>query len=212
MLKSFDLGVGNVKLANGSNMSGRFYVSPNINVTFTGKHGQYVANEHNFYFTVETNIVNAATTLSFAGLTDTPQDGKMLVHANEPMNLPTRVLGKSGKATETWLKFYQTTWNMPFDFGSTNVNPARCETDVKVLAPDTGTVRVKNVTTDPEATYPSRWTEYPIVTFGATTNDFTKWTVVAENWPERVQVQKVVKPNGLYVRIRDPRGLVLLIR
>ena len=219
MPTSFNMGIGNVKLANGGNMTGKFYVSPNINVTMTGNHAQYAVCTQNFYYNVETNIVNAAQVLTFKGVTGYPNDGCLCVYADEPMNLPLEVAGRTGgHETRTWLTFQKATWNMPFDFGAADVNPARCETDVKVFLPKSGdeyvagTVYVRNVTTAADAVYPRKWTEYPIITFGALDGDFSNWTVVPVGWPSDVQIEKVVKANGLYVRIRRPQGLMLLFR
>ena len=110
---------------------------------------------------------------------------------------------------------------MPFDFGAEDVNPARCETNCRLAdIAAKGTVYVRNDTTAARAAYPSEWTEYPVITTyagGAPTNEkgesvFNDWTVVPIGKWGQVQIEKVVKDTGLYLRMRRENAFHIIIR
>lgn len=167
----------------------------------------------------ESNVVNRGTldfsTIGVAG-THKKYPDNLYVKGYNPWNLPRTVTTRSGLEQKTTVSVSDDRWLMPFDFGAEaegEINVARCETNCKLDIPPSGTVIVSNATLSATAAYPRHWTEYPILTCqcdGETV--FADWTVQTAGEWGHVQVQKVVKSTGLYVRIREPQGILLIFR
>lgn len=217
---SFDKGLGNVILGDQGNRANYYYVSPMMNVTLTGNHGAYATTTLTFDYRAESNVVNRAEILDLSKIRSYPNPDMVQVYGYSPANLPQRVTVRSRETTLTPLNLTDAEWTMPFDFGAADVNPARCETNCKLAIPATGTVYVTNATVAADAAYPAKWTEYPVLTTcagGAPTNDagasvFDDWEVKPVGEWGQVRVEKVVKDTGLYLRMRQVKGVLVIIR
>ena len=219
---TFDKGVGNFILE-GNDRVDAYFVSPMANVTLTGNHGNYAAQRY-FYYTVESNVVNRADILDFSGIGGAGYDighNNVRVYGYSPASLPHRIVNHKSRADRIHLYLSDSEWTMPFDFGAADVNPARCETDIRNLhIPSTGTVYVTNATTVADAAYPTEWTEYPVLTTvagGVPTNEdgesvFTDWEVKTVGRWGQMKVEKVVKETGLYLRMRKVDAFSIIIR
>lgn len=220
-LPTFDKGLGNVEIGDHGNWDAFYYVSPMMNVKFVGTHGPYFSNKLVCEYRAETHVVNQAEYLDFRGITNDMGDDAISAHGASPANLPKKILAKQNRQSRFFVHVYDSEWTMPFDFGAEDVNPARCETNCRLAdIAAKGTVYVRNDTTAAHAAYPSEWTEYPVITTyagGAPTNEkgesvFNDWTVVPVGKWGQVQIEKVVKDTGLYLRMRRENAFHIIIR
>ncbi len=218
----FDKGLGNF-IIEGNQSTEAFIISPMANVTLTGYHGNYAANRY-FFYTAESSVVNRAQILDFSGIGGSGFDlghEHWRVMGYSPASLPQKIVNHKGRPDRINIYLSDSEWTMPFDFGAEDVNPARCETDCRYLhVAAKGTVYVRNNTTAAHAAYPSEWTEYPVITTyagGAPTNEkgesvFNDWTIVPVGKWGQVQIEKVVKDTGLYLRMRRENAFHIIIR
>ncbi len=220
-LPAFDKGLGNVEIGDHGNFDSLYYVSPMMNVMFVGTHGPYYGTKLTCEYRAETHVVNQAEYLDFSGITNDMGDDAISAHGASPANLPKKILAKQNRQSRFFVHVYDSEWTMPFDFGAEDVNPARCETNCRLAdIAAKGTVYVRNDTTAAHAAYPSEWTEYPVITTyagGAPTNEkgesvFNDWTVVPIGKWGQVQIEKVVKDTGLYLRMRRENAFHIIIR
>lgn len=220
-LPAFDKGLGNVEIGDHGNWDALYYVSPMMNVKFVGTHGPYFSSKLACEYRAETHVVNQAEYLDFRGITNDMGDDAISAHGASPANLPKKIMAKQNRQSRFFVHVYDSEWTMPFDFGAEDVNPGRCETDCRLVdIAAKGTVYVRNDTTAAHAAYPSEWTEYPVITTyagGAPTNEkgesvFNDWTIVPVGKWGQVQIEKVVKDTGLYLRMRRENAFHIIIR
>lgn len=220
-LPAFDKGLGNVEIGDHGNWDALYYVSPMMNVKFVGNHGPYFGSKLACEYRAETHVVNQAEYLDFRGITNDMGEDAISVHGASPANLPKKILARQNRQSRFFVHVYDSEWTMPFDFGAEDVNPGRCETDCRLVdIAAKGTVYVRNDTTAAHAAYPSLWTEYPVITTyagGAPTNEkgesvFNDWTIVPVGKWGQVQIEKVVKDTGLYLRMRRENAFHIIIR
>lgn len=218
---AFDKGIGNVEIGDHGNFDSLYYVSPMMNVKFVGTHGPYYGSKLACEYRAETHVVNQAAYLDFSGITNDMGDDAISAHGASPANLPKKILAKQNRQSRFFVHVYDSEWTQPFDFGAEDVNPARCETNCRLVdIAAKGTVYVRNDTTAANAKYPLTWTEYPVITTyagGAPTNEkgesvFNDWTVVPVGKWGQVQIEKVVKDTGLYLRMRRENAFHIIIR
>lgn len=220
---AFDKGLGNVILGDHGNRNSYYYVSPMMNVTLAGTHGLYSTCSMGFDYRAESNVVNQAEFLDLSGITSYPNPRSVQIWGYSPANLPRSIRLRYRESQGDGcipLNLTDSEWTMPFDFGAADANPARCETNCKLVIPSSGTVYVTNATVAADAAYPTEWTEYPVLTTyagGAPTNDagesvFNDWEIrLLGDW-RKMKVEKVVKDTGLYLRMRKTSGFKIIIR
>ena len=207
---TFEKGIGNVVFDQfGQSGQGKIYVSPNINLTANFLSSRTFTVD----YSVWKKIVNVCTLDFKAGTLS----GDITIKGLNPANLPRKIICSEPCSTASKVVVSSGEWTMPFDFGASDpneINVARCECGCLIEVPASGTVYVTNATISSSAAYPTRWTEYPVLTCSQGGEEvFAEWTVVPTgNWAKLgLQVEKVVKATGLYVRIRKPLGLMISI-
>ena len=223
----FDEGFGNFEIVHlGKNSSGHadrraaFYPSPNANLRFTGRFtGNYSSTAPSFYYTAESNVVNRGT-LDTTGATVYPYEHQQIsVVGYSPWNLPRTITTHSDLTNRMTVSVSDDRWLMPLDFGAeTNeIDVARCETDVTLSIPASGTVVVSNATTT--AGVRPIAGRYPVITGSSVVNSagalgaaaFADWTVEpVGRWggclvlldKTDTGLWMVVKQSGMAIRLR----------
>ena len=196
------------------------YVSPQMNLVFKKYFTRYLYGTHHFTvnYKAESNVVNRAT-LDASGADATEWFGNGFnVVGYAPYNLPRRItVPNTAKAlANSYVKISDAEWTMPFDFGAANpddVNPARCETNCKLVIPEEVTVYVRNDTTAGSDVYPDVRTLYPILTCssGGETTFANTDVQFTGDW-SGCKVEKVVTDGGLYISVKRIRGFAISFR
>ena len=221
---AFNKGLGTVVLGNDTGVSELFepstlYVSPQMNLVFKKYFTAYVYGRHwQISYKAESNVVNRAT-LDASGADATEWFGNGFdILGYAPYNLPRRItVPNAAKAlANSYVKISDAEWTMPFDFGAANpddVNPARCETNCKLVIPEEVTVYVRNDTTAGSDVYPDVRTLYPILTCssGGETAFANVDVQFVGDW-SGCKVEKVVTDGGLYISVKRIRGFAISFR
>ena len=166
-----------------------------------------------FNYTSESNVVNRGT------LDTTPatvyEYGKQQISVTgySPWNLPRRITTHANLTNRMTVVVTDTRWLMPLDFGAeTNeIDVARCETDLKLSVPTTGTVVVSNATTAVDArVVPGR---YPVLTGNSGGADLANWTLelAGKRWGNST-VALEASDKGLWIVVKDLGVTLLIIR
>ena len=224
---AFDEGFGNFEIVHlGKNAQGHadrspvFYPSPNANLRFTGRFtGNYDSTAPSFNYTAESNVVNRGTLDTTTATVYESGKQQLTVTGYSPWNLPRTITTHPALTNRMTVVITDTHWLMPLDFAVApdEIDIARCETDLKLSVPASGTVVVSNATTAAGVRpIPGR---YPVITGvsvvnsdGATGVDaFADWTVEqAGRWGGYiVELDKtdtglwmIVKQSGMSIRLR----------
>ncbi len=218
---AFDEGFGNFEIVHlGRNAQGHadrapiFYPSPNANLRFTGRFiGNYETTVPSFNYTAESNVVNRGT------LDTTPatvyEYGKQQISVTgySPWNLPRTITTHANLTNRMTVVVTDTRWLMPLDFGAEadEIDVARCETDLKLSVPASGTVVVSNATTAVDArVIPGR---YPVLTGNSGGADLANWTLerAGQRWGNAT-VALEASDKGLWIVVKDFGETVLVFR
>lgn len=190
---AFDEGFGNFEIVHlGKNAQGHadrspvFYPSPNANLRFTGRFtGNYDTTAPSFNYTAESNVVNRGTLDMTAATVYESGKQQLTVTGYSPWNLPRTITTHHALTNRMTVVVTDTCWLMPLDFAAApgEVDIARCETDLKLSVPASGTVVVSNATLAAGVRpIPGR---YPVITGNSVVNSdgatgvdaFANWTV-----------------------------------
>lgn len=190
---AFDEGFGNFEIVHlGKNAQGHadrspvFYPSPNANLRFTGRFtGNYDTTAPSFNYTAESNVVNRGTLDMTAATVYESGKQQLTVTGYSPWNLPRTITTHHALTNRMTVVVTDTCWLMPLDFAAApgEVDIARCETDLKLSVPASGTVAVSNATVAAGVRpIPGR---YPVITGNSVVNSdgatgadaFANWTV-----------------------------------
>ena len=224
---AFDEGFGNFEIVHlGKNAQGHadraptFYPSPNANLRFTGRFtGNYNSTTPSFNYTAESNVVNRGTLDTTAATVYESGKQQLTVTGYSPWNLPRTITTHPALTNRMTVSVSDDRWVMPLDFGAeTNeIDVARCETDVILSIPASGTVVVSNATTT--AGVRPIAGRYPVITGNSVVNldgvtgaeAFANWTVEpVGRWggclvlldKTDTGLWMVVKQSGMAIRLR----------
>ena len=190
---TFDEGFANFEFVHlGKNKEGLadrspvFYPSPNANLRFTGRFtGNYNSTAPSFNYTAESNVVNCGTLDTTTATVYESGKQQLTVTGYSPWNLPRTITTHPALTNRMTVVITDTHWLMPLDFAAApdEIDIARCETDLKLSVPASGTVVVSNATTAAGVRpIPGR---YPVITGNSVVNSdgatgadaFANWTV-----------------------------------
>ena len=190
---AFDGGFGNFEIVHlGKNAQGHadraptFYPSPNANLRFTGRFtGDNDSTAPSFNYTAESNVVNRGTLDTTTATVYESGKQQLTVTGYSPWNLPRTITTHPALTNRMTVVITDTHWLMPLDFAAApdEIDIARCETDLKLSVPASGTVVVSNATVAAGVRpIPGR---YPVITGNSVVNSdgatgadaFANWTV-----------------------------------
>ena len=234
---SFDEGFGNFEFVHlgissadhpdWANRSPTFYPSPNVNLRFTGN---FTGNVNSIYpkfdYTAESNTVNRGSLDTTAATVYQYGKQQVPVTGYSPWNLPRSIRSHERLRSRMTVAATDTRWLMPFDFGAEadEIDVARCETDLVLAVPASGTVVVSNATTAANA--PVVPGLYPVITGNSVTNllgasgaeAFANWTVeLAGRWSGATVELETSNPEtpalkGLWIHVKPSSGMIVIIR
>ncbi len=218
---AFDEGFGNFEIVHlGLNAQGHadrapiFYPSPNANLRFTGRFiGNYETTVPSFNYTAESNVVNRGTLDTTAATVYEWGHQQISVTGYSPWNLPRTITTHANLTNRMTVVVTDTRWLMPLDFGAEadEIDVARCETDLKLSVPASGTVVVSNATTAVDArVIPGR---YPVLTGNSGGADLANWTLerAGQRW-DNATVALEASDKGLWIVVKDFGETVLVFR